>query len=198
MKDFGHEPRFYRWATIAGIVAIVFALLLIIAWWVDRARELAGNLGMRPYEISRVGMEEVDDFHEFCESILGEGVASKERMRQWQGKNPKHSVSGVLGGPSCTTQKAKAGGVLQCVSCKQGSRRSMWRNQLKGTEMGPQHIVSAGRRPAAIYIGGVGAKGNRAKQHTLGALVSQVALLGAEDTLIFTRPINSVGRQRAT
>ena len=152
---------------------------------------------MRPYEIARVNGEEIDDFHAFCESILGEGVASKERMRLWQGKNPNILYLVFSENRRVLRRKRKPVGFFSVFPVNKEAAELLWRNQLKGTEMGPQHIVSEGRRPTAIYIGGVGAKGFRPKQHTLGALVSQVALLEEKTHLIFTRPINGVGRQRA-
>ena len=44
LQHIWQEPRFYRWATIAGVAIIALAFALIVAWWIDSARELTENL----------------------------------------------------------------------------------------------------------------------------------------------------------
>jgi hypothetical protein len=197
LEHFWSEPRYYRWAILAGTAAIGVSLLLIVVWWIKRARDLAGNLSLAPYEVTRVRAEEIDDFHSFCESILGPGVASKERMRQWQKKNPNILYLVFSEDRKHLRRKRKPVGFFSVFPVTKEASEQLWCNQLKGTEIGPQHIVSAGRKASAIYMGGVGADGLRAKQQTFGALVGQVAVLEQNTPLIFTRPINEVGRARA-
>lgn len=191
------EPRIYRWAAIAGIAIIAVSLFLIVYWWLGRARDLTTEFGVAPYYIERVGESEVDDFHAFCESVLGEGVASKERMHQWQQKNPGTLYLVFSEDRKHLKRARKPVGFFSIFPVTKEASEALALNQLKGTELGPQYIVSEGRKPSAIYIGGVGARGYRAKQQTLGALVGQVAILERKTPLIFTRPITEMGRTRA-
>jgi len=193
----GSEPRAYRWAAIAGLAMVGVALVLIVIWWIERARDITSDFGVAPYYIERVEDSEIDDFHSFCESILGEGVASKERMHQWQQKNPSILYVVLSEDRKRLGRKRKAVGFFSIFPVTKEACEALAQNQLKGTELGPQYIVSEGKKPSAIYIGGIGAKGRRAKQQTFGALVGQVAILERKTPLIFTRPITEIGRTRA-
>lgn len=190
-------PGVYRWAAIAGLAMVGIALVLVVIWWFDRARDLTSDLGLAPYYVARVEESEIDDFHEFCRSILGDGVATKERMHQWQKKNPGTLYVVLSEDRKHLRRRRKVVGFFSIFPVTREACEALARNELKGTELGSQYIVSEGRRPSAIYIGGVGAKGFRAKQQTFGALVGQVALLEQKTPRIFTRPITDVGRTRA-
>lgn len=190
-------PPAYRWAAIVGFAILGLALVLIIIWLLGRARDRATDFGVAPYYIERVEDPEIDDFHAFCESILGDGVASKERMHQWQQKNPGILYVVLSEKRNRLGRRRKPVGFFSIFPVTKDACEALGRNQLKGTELGPQYIVSEGRRPAAIYIGGIGAKGLRAKQQTFGALLGQLTTLERNTPLIFTRPITEIGRKRA-
>jgi hypothetical protein len=197
LGHFWSEPRYYRWAAIAGIVMVGLALVLMVFGWFERARDLTTDLGLAPYYVARVEESEIDDFHSFCESILGDGVANKERMHQWQQKNPSVLYVVLSEDRKRLKRPRKIVGFFSIFPVTREACEALARNQLKGTELGPQYIVSEGRKPSAIYIGGIGAKGFRAKQQTFGALVGQVAILERKTPLIFTRPTTETGRTRA-
>ena len=94
-------------------------------------------------------------------------------------------------------RRRKPVGFFSVFPVTKEASEALGRNQLKGTELGPQYIVSEGKKPSALYIGGIGAKGLRAKQQTFGALLGHLSTLERKTPLIFTRPITEIGRTRA-
>lgn len=197
LAHIGTVPPGYRWAAIVGFVILGLALVLIVLWSLQQARDITTDFGVAPYYIERVEASEIDDFHAFCESILGEEVASKERMHQWQQKNPEILYVVLSEDRKRLGRRRKPVGFFSIFPVTKEASEALARNQLKGTELGPQYIVSKGKKPAAIYIGGIGAKGLRAKQQTFGALLGQLTILQWKTPLIFTRPVTEIGRTRA-
>lgn len=194
---FGSLSWIYRLMVVAGVATLLVALVALFAWFAMNAISASARAVETSYVIGTVRTDQLEAYHGLCRSILGEGVASLEKLRQWHGKNPDTVWAVYRQRSRGLRHKIEMVGFFSVFPVTKQASELLFKNQLKGTELGPQHIVSRGRTPAATYIGAVGAKGFRAKERTLGALMGYVTSPARKTLLLFTRPVTKDGLRLA-
>lgn len=187
------QPIVYDVLLIVGIVFIILAPLVFAI------TRLSIPFNIQPqYDCLNVGSGQLEEIYLFCNQVLGEGIASIERVRQWYGKN--HDIFYLIYERKRRSfkQTNTLVGFFAVFPVTQQAKRLLSKNQLKGTEFTADHIVARGHQPAAIYIGAVAARGFKAKERTLMALMGYVISLAVrKKILVYTRPISKDGLRLA-
>jgi hypothetical protein len=193
LDHFRSLPRYYQFMAAAGMFIVVVAFAAAALWFARAFLFASSRYVWTDYSVGSVWPDQLDDFHAFCGSILGDDVASLDRLRLWHQKNPATVSAIYQDHRRGLKHKRRMVGFFSVFPVTKEAKELLSLNQLKGTELIPQQIVSRGHRAAALYIGGVGAKGFRARERTLGALMGHVAILGQKTPLVFTRPVTKDG-----
>ena len=149
------------------------------------------------FDVVRVGWNQIDDFYSLCKELLGEDIAEIERVRQWHRKNPDTLYTIHARKHWGLIHTNKMVGLFTVFPVTSEAKQLLQRNRLKGTEFNANHITTLDRA-AAIYIGAIGARGFRARQQTLMALLGYVNSLADRNIdLVFTHPITRDGARLA-
>lgn len=184
----------YKSMLIAGIAALVASFAALGFSLILQAVSSASAVVIRSeYTIAMISADQLQGYHGFCRSVIGDGVASLDRVRDWYAKNPETLWAVRREQRRGLKQKSEMVGFFSVFPVTQEAKELLAKNLHKGTELVSNHIVSQGHRAAAIYIGAVGAKGFRAKERTLGALMGYLISRTRKTPLIFTRPVTKDG-----
>jgi hypothetical protein len=145
------------------------------------------------YVCTKVGQKQLEALHAFCEGILG-AVANIQLVREWHDKNPNvlYWVNAQMSQPY--QQQSSIVGVFSVFPITDEAAQLFSQNKLRGSALTANYVVAPGEDPAAIYIGAVAARGPRAKQQTLIALMGYVTALTAKKaSIVYTCPVTNDG-----
>lgn len=185
-----------KWYDTFFIIGIIFLFIALIFFLIPR---IVPRLKRTQHIVcAKAKWNQLEDVHTFCEQILGEEVATLERLQNWYSKNSEVIHIIYLQNNFQFRQVKKIIGVFSVFPLTQAATKLFSQNQLKGSEILEQHITKRTENATAIYIGAVVGKGFRGRQQTLLALIGYItSLVEKKISIIFTRPITPDGRRLA-
>jgi hypothetical protein len=178
---------------IGLLVGIVLTVASAAVWLLARLHLPLATL----YYPAAVRPDQLQELYGFISGTL-DGVAPYEVFRAWYDKNPEVIRAVVRERAYPLLRKRRVVGFYSLFPVSREARDLLSRNILKGTALEPAHILPKGRKPAALYIGAIGAKGRRGREATLQFLMGQLASeVERRCSLVFTRPMTPDGLRLA-
>ncbi|HEY0546935.1 MAG TPA: SIR2 family protein [Pyrinomonadaceae bacterium] len=146
------------------------------------------------YELRAVRREEIPALREFCVKLLGNEISSVEKMIEWHDKNPD-IFNILLQARAVSTESLKdIVGYYCIIPLNEEAAKLIHNENITGAMFSIDHIVPKGKKPAAIYIGGIAAeKQGKARAYIIGSIVQQLSKIRSRGIPIYSRPITDEG-----
>ena len=140
------------------------------------------------FECSSASRDELKQVHDFCVQMFGPEIATLQQLSQWHERNAQ--LFWIV-------REFKSGriiGYFSLIPINKRAARLVEQKGLSASQFTPDHIVKTNGKPAAIYIGGIGAKGRMGRAVTLAHLKDRVDHERKRGvSVFFARPVTQKG-----
>lgn len=171
--------------------------LLILSGMLYFAARIRFDWSTTIYPCLGIRRTDIPTYYQFIQRTLGDDIAPIERVYEWFDKNPEVLRAVYRETTRGVSVRRELIGFFTVFPLTLDCARLLEQNQINGTRLGADQMVARGARPAAIYIGAVGAPGMRARQQTLLAMMGYLAPTLDRRMPIFTRPTTEEGKRVA-
>jgi hypothetical protein len=172
---------------VKSIVNLKSQLETKVRWYVENPRDTQDEDKQTAIHFcSRVERNQLNNFHSFCLKILGNRIATIERMDEWLQKNPNVLYLVYARKNLEFKQINQIVGFFSIFPVTQEAKQLLSRNLLKGSEFTKEHIAAKGQNPAAFYIGAMGGEGFRGKQQTILMVMGYITSLIGKKILSYS------------
>jgi hypothetical protein len=146
------------------------------------------------YELRDVKRDEIPALRVFCAKFLGDDISPLTQMTEWYDKNP--TIFSIL-------LEARSGGknpvkdivgYYSVIPLNKEAANLIHDEKITGAMFTVDHIVPKGKKPAAIYIGGIAAEPHgKARAIVIGSIAQQLSDARRSGIPIYSRPITKEG-----
>lgn len=181
---------FYVGILIVGLACLVIGAALWTRHFIEEHREEPR------YSAEKLRKSDIPALRKFMVDRLGPDMLSVAETYKLYERNPNmffgiYEEKKPLFGFSNTRRLV---GHFSLVPITEDAQRLLKQNQLKGTQFTTEYMAPVRKKPAGFYIGGIIARGTRARGQTMGALLARIALEAKRKSPHFyTRPISPDG-----
>jgi len=178
------------WVFLA-ILGSIFIISSALFWAVSRITIPAL---MPIYECYPARRSEFSKIHQMGVEFLGEDISPLSKMHSWH--NINRDIFRVLYRvKKSSSGKTKTFVGYYCITpITENGAHILEKNEIRGSAFLAEHIVKQNRKPYAIYIGGLCAKGLLARGNLRSVVYNEVRNHWAKRTkIIYTRPVTKDG-----
>jgi hypothetical protein len=181
------------WLLGGGMLALVAGLVGVAAPIDASQKRIRKIFRGRPLRCRPAKATELQWLRDYSTSFFGETVTSLDLMRRWREKYSKvftvlEEVSRSEGATHSTIH-----GYHCIVPLTIEAAALVGKEQIYGTSILQEHVSPTIKDAAAVYIGGVAAKGRRARAAILADLYARIDDLNDRRIPIYTRPVTEDG-----
>lgn len=196
---------FYTNLVLAGILLIAAGFVAIVVDYIQFATRLERAVrnwitsipaAIFPGELapSQVGKADLPKVYDFVTEVLGPGISPVELMEEWHQKNPNMIWALTYRNSIGQGEWEQMVGCFSIIPLSRSAARAVRQGKLTGASFHGRHILSPKAKAiAAIYIGGVVARGMKAQAYILGYMMAQIEPFAAKGIPVYSRPVTAAG-----
>lgn len=185
----GRLPQY--WGSVLAILGILCVSVGVLLWLMSR---VPTPIIWKDYECHKAQKKDLDLIYDFAKQHFGDDVSTIEIMNRWYGKNPSTFFVIITEKRASFEVRKRMVGYFCALPLTEPALRKIESGEIKGRDIPNEYIARIRRECRAVYIGGMAAKGLRAKAALLAVLHKEFTSGKSQWAKTFyTRPITKDG-----
>jgi hypothetical protein len=175
------------WASIVVILGILSICFAIGLWLFSKTPPI---FVWNDYECHKARKKDLDLIYEFAKQQFGEGISSLQTMQKWYKKNPSVFFVVITERMKPSEIRTKIAGYYCVLPLTDLGIEKIKTGEVRGADIPLEYIARIKKESSAVYVGGIAAKGGRAKAALLAVMNKEFYSNSSRWPKVFyTRPV---------